>query len=103
MLKEKKTYKDDMLVGDLVENREFDVNCNFEIYDCTEKGSDWQKGAKKIFSTISEGWVIDGRETAANLRLSVGSKVAGRVRGVRNPVHALHSDFVVVCQPLRAW
>ena len=43
MLKEKKTYKDDMLVGDLVENREFDVNCNFEIYDCTEKGSDWQR------------------------------------------------------------
>ena len=69
MLKEKKTYKDDMLVGDLVENREFDVNCNFEIYDCTEKGSDWQKGAKKIFSTINEGWVIDGRETTANLRL----------------------------------
>ena len=69
MLKEKKTYKDDMLVGDLVENREFDGNCNFEIYDCTEKGSDWQKGAKKIFSTINEGWVIDGRETAANLRL----------------------------------
>ena len=48
MLKEKKTYKDNMLVGDLVENREFDVNCNFEIYDCTEKGSDWQ----------NEGWVI---------------------------------------------
>ena len=69
MLKEKKTYKDDMLVGDLVENREFDVNCNFEIYDCTEKGSDWQKGAKKIFSTINKGWVIDGRETTANLRL----------------------------------
>ena len=62
MLKEKKTYKDDMLVGDLVENREFDVNCNFEIYDCTEKGSDWQKGAKKIFSTINEaGSSMDGR------------------------------------------
>ena len=29
MLKEKKTYKDDMLVGDLVENREFDINCQF--------------------------------------------------------------------------
>lgn len=81
MLKEKKTYKDDMLVGDLVENREFDINCQFEIYDwfsllllmrrlqfdincqfeiydCTEKGADWQKGAKKIFSTIDEGWVI---------------------------------------------
>ena len=32
MLKEKKTYKDDMLVGDLVENREFDVNCNIRLY-----------------------------------------------------------------------
>lgn len=31
--------------------------------------------------------VIDGRETAANLRLSVGYEVAGRVRGVGNPVH----------------
>lgn len=31
--------------------------------------------------------IIDGRETAANLWLSVGSQVAGRVRGVRNPVH----------------
>lgn len=31
--------------------------------------------------------IIDGRETAANLRLSVGSEVAGRVRGVGNPVH----------------
>ena len=25
------------------------------------------------------------------------------VRGVGNPVHALHSDLVVACQPLRAW
>lgn len=47
--------------------------------------------------------IIDGRETAATIRLSVGSEVAGRARGVRNPVHVLHSDFVVVCQPLRAW
>lgn len=47
--------------------------------------------------------IIDGRETAATIRLSVGSEVAGRARGVRDPVHALHSDFVVVCQPLRAW
>ena len=47
--------------------------------------------------------VIDGRKTAVNLRLSVGSKVAGRTRGAGNPVHALHSGFAVVCQPLRAW
>ena len=31
--------------------------------------------------------IIDGRETAANLRLSVGSEVTGRVLEVRNPVH----------------
>ena len=51
-----------------------------------------------------EVWIsvlIVGRETAANLWFSVGSEVVGRVRGVRNPVYALHSDFVVVCQPLR--
>ena len=30
--------------------------------------------------------IIDGRETTA--RLAVGSEVAGRVRGVGNPVHA---------------
>lgn len=31
--------------------------------------------------------IIDGRETAATIRLSVGSEVAGRARGVRNHVH----------------
>ena len=36
MLNTTKTLKDDMLVGDLVDNHEFDINCNFEIYDCTK-------------------------------------------------------------------
>ena len=52
MLKEKT-----MCVGDLVSNREFDVNCNFDIYDCTKPGTDWTNGAKRIFSTIENGWV----------------------------------------------
>ena len=39
MLNTTKTLKDDMLVGDLVDNHEFDINCNFEIYDCTKRGS----------------------------------------------------------------
>lgn len=33
------------------------------------------------------GEIIVGRETAANIWLSVGLEFAGRVRGVRNPVH----------------
>ena len=33
------------------------------------------------------GEIIVGRETAANPWLSVGLEFAGRVRGVRNPVH----------------
>ena len=51
MLKEKT-----MCVGDLVSNREFDVNCNFDIYDCTKPGADWTDGAKRIFSTIENRW-----------------------------------------------
>lgn len=39
MLKEKT-----MCVGDLVDNRDFDVNCNFDVYDCTKPGTDWTDG-----------------------------------------------------------
>ena len=60
MLNTTKTLKDDMLVGDLVDNHEFDINCNFEIYDCTKRGTDRNDGGKKIFSTIDDGWVIPG-------------------------------------------
>ena len=52
MLKEKT-----MCIGDLVSNREFDVNCNLDIYDCTKPGADWTDDAKRIFSTIENGWV----------------------------------------------
>lgn len=45
-----------MLVGDLVYNNDFDCNCNYEIYDCTEDGTQWGDGAKLIFSTIVNGF-----------------------------------------------
>ena len=62
MLKEKT-----MCVGDLVSNREFDVNCNFDIYDCTRPGADWTDGAKRIFSTIENRWV-EPPDDSVNLR-----------------------------------
>lgn len=40
-----------MLVGDLIYNDEFDCNCNYDIYDCTEEGKQWGDGAELIFST----------------------------------------------------
>ena len=62
MLKEKT-----MCVGDLVDNRDFDVNCNFDVYDCTKPGTDWTDGAKRIFSTIENGWV-EPPDNSVNLR-----------------------------------
>lgn len=62
MLKEKT-----MCVGDLVDNRDFDVNCNFDVYDCTKPGTDWTDGAKRIFSTIENGWV-EPPDDSVNLR-----------------------------------
>lgn len=41
-----------MLVSDLVYNDDFDCNCNYEIYDCTEEG----KRAEVIFSTKIDGF-----------------------------------------------
>ena len=43
-----------MLVGNLVYNDNFDCNCNYEIYDCTNAES-WHE-AKCIFSTKVDGW-----------------------------------------------
>jgi hypothetical protein len=40
-----------MLVGDLVYNNDFDCNCNYEIYDCTEDGKQWGNSTELIFST----------------------------------------------------
>lgn len=45
-----------LLVGDLIRNDDFDCNCNYEIYDCTEKGKLWNDGAKVIFSTKINGF-----------------------------------------------
>lgn len=45
-----------MLVGDLIYNNDFDCNCNYEIYDCTEEGKTWHD-AELIFSTRREGWI----------------------------------------------
>lgn len=44
-----------MLVGDLIYNNDFDVNCNYEIYDCTEKGRTWYD-SKMILGTMRDGW-----------------------------------------------
>lgn len=44
-----------MLVGDLVYNDDFDINCNYEIYDCTE--NDYWYEAPVIFSTFKDRWL----------------------------------------------
>lgn len=45
-----------MCIGDLVDNR-FDINCDYDIYDCTKETKYWNDGAERIFSTIENGWV----------------------------------------------
>jgi hypothetical protein len=45
-----------MLVGDLVYNDDFDCNCNYEIYDCTDEGKQWGDGAEVIFSIKANGF-----------------------------------------------
>ena len=45
-----------MLVGDLVYNNDFESNCNYEIYDCTEDGKQYGDGAEVIFSTKTDGF-----------------------------------------------
>ena len=45
-----------MLVRDLVYNDEFDCNCNYKIYDCTEDGKQYGDGAEVIFSTKTDGF-----------------------------------------------
>ena len=44
-----------MLVGDLVYNDDFDCNCNYEIYDCTDHDKQWGNEAP-IFSTNVHGY-----------------------------------------------
>ena len=45
-----------MLVGDLVYSDDFDCNCNYDIYDCTEAGKQYGDGAELIFSTKRNGF-----------------------------------------------
>lgn len=45
-----------MLVGDLVYSDDFDLNCNYEVYDCTEDGKQYGDGAEVIFSTKVNGF-----------------------------------------------
>lgn len=44
-----------MLVGDLIYNDDFECNCNYAIYDCTEEGKQYGDGAECIFSTAKNG------------------------------------------------
>lgn len=37
-----------MVVGDLVYNDDFDCNCNYDIYDCSD-GKQYGDGAELIF------------------------------------------------------
>ena len=43
-----------MLVGDLIWNNNFDCNCNFAIYDCSD-GKSWHE-VKEVYSTKANGW-----------------------------------------------
>ena len=45
-----------MLVGDLVYSDDFDCNCNYDIYDCTEAGKQYGDGAELILSTKRNGF-----------------------------------------------
>lgn len=45
-----------MVVGDLIYNDDFDVNCNYMIFDCSDKNKTWQE-AELIFSTKRDGFV----------------------------------------------
>lgn len=44
-----------MLVGDLIYNNEFDCNCNYIVYDCSN-GEQWgDDDAKILYSSITDG------------------------------------------------
>lgn len=44
-----------MLIKDLLKN-DFDVNCNYTIYDCTEKDKNWHE-SPILFSTVNDGYI----------------------------------------------
>lgn len=43
-----------MLVGDLINNDDFDVNCNYAVYDCTNSAVHWNH-LEPVFSTKKDG------------------------------------------------
>lgn len=53
-----------MLVGDYIYNDDFDVNCNYTIYDCRNTNKCWEE-ADILFSTSRDGfhkpsdWILD--------------------------------------------
>lgn len=60
--------KGQMWVGDLADNPNFDVDCDFEIYDCSAKQKDrrvsWDDGGTKVFASkedehIPADWILD--------------------------------------------
>lgn len=51
-----KIKRPSVLVRDLIYNNDFDCNCNYEIYDCTEEGKQWGEESELIFSTKRDGF-----------------------------------------------
>ena len=45
-----------MLVGDIIYNDYFDCNCNYAVYDCSEKGAVHDDGGKLVSSTLRDGY-----------------------------------------------
>ena len=43
-----------MKVAELITNNNFDVNCNYSIYECPKEGTCWYHGGIRIFSTIQD-------------------------------------------------
>ena len=44
-----------MVVGDLVYNDDFDCNCNYDIYDCSD-GKQYGDGGELVFCTQRDGF-----------------------------------------------
>lgn len=44
-----------MVVGDLVYNDDFDCNCNYDIYDCSD-GKQYGDGVELFFCTKRDGF-----------------------------------------------
>lgn len=45
-----------MLVGDLIYNDNFDCNCNYQVYDCTNPDVQWGEGAGLLHCTKRDGY-----------------------------------------------